>query len=363
MKIAIVKQGGLCAGGIEKYLQQIAVELRKENCVVDYYYTESVPCSPDGTMHPGTDVGRKAFMESNDINLFEISCSHIDPLESGGMWHNSNFFEVFESNVYDAVVGGHKGEPCWPFSVIKGPRIIETVHGTDFTSGASTYSHKYVLISEYQTERWKRAGGDMLRTQVIAPMVAVDMSQAKNDRKKWGIPDNAFVFGLHQSSRQGLFSPVPLDAYAAVQGENNFFVILGGTAEYEQHAARLGLRNFLRIPPLSNSESINSVLSCFNVYSHGRSDGEVCSSAIIEAMAHDLPVITHPSSFNNGHLHQIDGCGFLAHSIQEYASFMKALEIDANLRKKIAEATSDKYNSHFSFERCRDKILKTVMLT
>jgi hypothetical protein len=31
MKIAIVKQGGLCAGGIEKYLQQIAVELRKEN--------------------------------------------------------------------------------------------------------------------------------------------------------------------------------------------------------------------------------------------------------------------------------------------------------------------------------------------
>ena len=361
MRVAIIKQGGLCAGGIEKYLQQIAVELRKENCIVDYYFTDSVPCGPSGWIQPGTVSGRKKFMEKNDINLFEVTCSFIDALETGGKWHNSNFFEIFDAKDYDVVIGGHKGEPCWPFSEIKGPRIIETVHGTDFTSGASSYSHKYVLISEYQVERWKRAGGDMSRTQVIAPMVAVDMTQSKNDRNQWNIPENSFVFGLHQSSRSGLFSPVPLDAYAAVQGENNFFVILGGTEEHEQYATRIGLRNFLRIPAVSSSAMINSFLSCLDVYTHGRLDGEVCSSAIIEAMAHSLPVVTHLSSFNNGHLSQIDGCGFLGRSVQEYAEIMKALEFDANIRKKSAEETKIRYDRFFSFEKCREQILKVTM--
>jgi hypothetical protein len=70
MKIAIIKQGGLCAGGIEKYLQQIALELKESGCQVDYFYTDAVPCGPQRWMHPGTDATRKDLLETNNIGLF-----------------------------------------------------------------------------------------------------------------------------------------------------------------------------------------------------------------------------------------------------------------------------------------------------
>lgn len=361
MKIAIIKQGGLCAGGIEKYLQQIAIELKGAGCDVDYFYTDTVPCGPSGWIQPGTDSARKELLQSHDIGLFEVFCSDIDALESGGKWNNSNLFELFNPNSYNAIIGGHKGEPCWPFSEIKGPKIIETVHGTDFTSGASQYADAYVLISECQVDKWISSGGDHKRTHVIAPIVSVDMSDANSNRSKWNIPENKIVFGMHQSARSGLFSRIPLDAYKCIQNDNNFFVILGGTEEYDNYASAIGLKNFMRIQPVSSSKEINSFLSCLDVYSHGRLDGEVCSSAIIEAMAHGLPVVSHPSSFNNGHAFQIDGCGFMANSTHDYSNFMKILVSDQLLREKSSKLTKEKYRSKFDFHKCKEEILNVIM--
>lgn len=361
MRIAIIKQGGLCAGGIEKYLQQIAIELVDAGCKVDYFYTDSVPCGPSGWIQPGTDPAREALLKSKGINLFEVNCSSIDALESGGRWNNTNFYSLFDSSRYDVVIGGHKGEPCWPFSEIKGPRIVETVHGTEFTSGASNYANSYVLINDLQKERWYASGGDPTRTRVIFPMVSVDKTRSTGNRSEWNIPNQKFVFGMHQSARSGLFSSVPLDAYAAIQDDSNFFVILGGTEEYDNHARRIGLTNFLRIPAVSDSASINSFLSCLDVYSHGRLDGEVCSSAIIEAMSHGLPIVTHPSSFNNGHIFQIDGCGFLARSAKEYADIMRALQNDVKLRNLSSEKTKEKYEEKFSFSKCRQDLMSVIL--
>ena len=356
MKIAFIKQGGLCAGGIEKYLQQIAIELVKCGNIVDYFYTDEVPYVPTG-FQPGTDPEREKFLKQNGVNLFEVKCTSINALEAGGKWNNSNLFELFDQNLYDLVIGGHKGEPCWPFSEINGPKIIETVHGTDFTSGASTYADAYVLISEYQKERWIRAGGNLQKTRIIYPMVKIEKPLITKDRPAWNIPTDKFVFGFHQAARSGLFSSIPLDAYAKIQNDNNFFVLLGGTEEYSEYARSRGITNFMRIPPASSAESVNSFLSCLDVYAHGRMDGEVCSSAIIEAMAHGLPIVTHPSSFNNGHLTQIEGCGFAASSSHEYANLMMQLQNNQNLYELSSKMTLQKYESLYSFEHCKKSLL------
>lgn len=357
MKIAIIKPGGLCAGGIEKYLQQIAVEFRKKDCHVDYFYTESVPCGSSGWIHPGTDPDRKTFMESNDIKLHQVSCTHIDDLESGGKWHNTNFFEVFDSSKYDVVIGATKGDPCWPFSAIKGPKIIETVHGTAFSSKASDYADAYILISDYQKEGWLRSGGDIRRTHVIYPMVKIDKTKSNRDRSFWGLPTNRFIYGMHQSARSGLFSSVPLDAYFSIQSDENFFVLLGGTDEYDNYAKFRGISNFMRIPAISDSSEINSFLSCLDVYAHGRMDGEVCSSAIIEAMSNGLPIITHPSTVNNGHLIQVDDCGFVASSTSDYAYLMTRLQCNQDIYKESAMKTIQKYESLFDFETCKNSLM------
>jgi len=363
MKIAIIKQGGLCAGGIEKYLQQIAAELVKVGDEVEYFFTDSVPCGNSGWIHPGTDLQRMQFMLDSGVRLTEVKCSRIDEIEMGGKWNDSDLFQLFDPKNFDVVIGGHKGEPNWPFSVIEGPRIVETVHGTDFTSGASNYANAYVLISEYQRQRWYNAGGDPNRTHVIAPMVAVDMSKNDLGRNVWNIPNGKFVFGMHQSARHGLFSSVPLDAYSLIQDDSNFFVLLGGTEEYDRHAHNIGLKNFMRLPVCSNSADINSVLSCFDVYAHGRFDGEVCSSAIIEAMANNLPIVTHPSSCNNGHLNQVEGCGFVAQSVSEYAAYLKVLQENSDLHKLASKKTQEKYETSFKFETCLESLLKTIRFT
>ena len=360
MRVAFIKNSGLCAGGIEKYLQQIAVELVKTGVTVDFFYTDAVPCGSNRIMQPGTDPGRRSFMEAAGVNLVETSCSYFDTLETGGKWYDTDLFDVFDPQKYQVVIGGHKGEPNWPFSEIKGPKILETVHGTDFTSGASQYSDAYVLISEYQKDRWLKAGGDIKKTHVIAPMVMIKRSPEKCERSKWDIPRDKFIFGMHQAPRRGLFSSVPLDAYLSIQSENNFFAMLGGTEEHSNYAKQIGVKNFLRIPAVSSSGEVNSFLSCLDVYSHGRSDGEVCSSAIIEAMANSLPIITHPSNINNGHITQIEGCGFIAKSPKEYTQYMATLESIKEVRNLSSIATKAKYEERFEFVQCRAMLLKLI---
>jgi glycosyltransferase involved in cell wall biosynthesis len=363
MKIAFVVPSGLWIGGVEKYTQQIAIELAKDGHDVDYFYTESMLYVPANVVHPGLDLSRKELIESYGVKTIQVTCETAESSEVGGTWNNTNLFSVFSHLNYDVVIGSHKGESTWPFSKIagQGVKIIETVHGTEFTSGASKYADAYILINEFQRERWYMSGGIPSKTHVIFPMVSVDKSKSNNVRREWNIPDNKFVFGMHQAARKGLFSNIPLDAYREVQDDSNFFVILGGTEEYDNHARRIGLTNFLRIPAVSDSASINSFLSCLDVYSHGRLDGEVCSSAIIEAMSHGLPIVTHPSNFNNGHIFQIDGCGFLARTSREYADVMKSLQNDAALRNLSSEKTREKYEEKFSFSKCRQDLLDVIL--
>jgi hypothetical protein len=360
MKFAIIIPMGLWVGGVEKFTQQIAVELALEGHCVDYFFTEYVQYVSSSEKLPGLDMIRKNFVEAAGVKTIKVECESFDACENGGMWNGTNLFDVFDPSKYDVVIGSHKGEPMWPFSKISGTKIVEFVHGTDFTSGASTYANAYILINEYQLQKWLQRGGIQEKTHIIAPMVKIDCPPTRNDRAKWGIPHDSFVYGLHQASRQGIFSPVQLDAYSKIQHNKNFFVVLGGGTEYQQQAHDLGLINFLQIPSVSSSQEINSFLSCLNVYAHGRFDGEVCSSAIIEAMANNLPIVSHHSNFNNGHINQLKNCGLVATSVIQYAQYMLTYENDKNIRDAAIIATRQKYENEYKFQICQRKLLKLL---
>jgi len=359
MRYAIIKQGGLCAGGIEKYLQQISKMLIEAGHTVTYYYTDAVTCGPSNWMHPGTDIIRKQYMESIGAKLVEVSCSHIESLERGGKWLDTDFWELFQEDDFDVVIGGHKGEPCWPFSEMKNVGIVETVHGTDFTSGASKYADAYILISEIQNAKWFKSGGVPEKTYNIYPTISMPNFTA-DQKSKYDIPENKFVFGMHQSNRTGLWSGMPLAAYKLIESDKTCFVMLGGEAAYEKQAEDIGVNNFIRVPFVSTSEEVHEVISCFDVYAHGRSDGEVCSSAIIEAMYHGLPIVTHASSANNGHLFQINGCGFLANNIEQYAKILYDLIWDKSLYEESSSKTKQAYLQKFEFSKTKKQTLKIL---
>jgi len=357
MKFAFIIPMGLWIGGVEKYTQQVAVELAREGHLVDYYFTENMRYLPSTNILPGLHPERQKFVEDAGVRTIKVKCESSDAGEIGGTWHNTDLFEHFRPSDYDVVVGSHKGEPMWPFSTLSGVKIAEIVHGTDFTSGASTYANANILISEYQLPKWIQKGGNLKKTHIVTPMVQVDMSLLKNDRKRWGLPEDKFIFGLHQSSRPGIFSHVQLDAYSLIQSDENFFAILGGGTEYKEQAERLGLKNFIQIPAVSTSREINSFLSCLNVYAHGRLDGEVCSSAITEAMANHLPIVSHPSIYNNGHITQLNNCGIIADSIEMYAVALSTYEKNQEFRHAVINVTREKYEKHYTFEDCRKNLL------
>jgi hypothetical protein len=97
------------------------------------------------------------------------------------------------------------------------------------------------------------------------------------------------------------------------------------------------------------------------VYAHGRFDGEVCSSALIEAMANSLPIVTHPSAYNNGHLSQIENCGFVASSVKEYAMFLYKLQNNSETLLNSKRLTKERYDTKYAFEVCRASLLNLIL--
>ena len=65
IRIAFIKFGGLAAGGTERVLQTIALNLPKEKYQVTYFYTDSAPYVGSDFKHMGTDPEVKNLLEKN----------------------------------------------------------------------------------------------------------------------------------------------------------------------------------------------------------------------------------------------------------------------------------------------------------
>ena len=357
--IAFIGVSFLGVGGVEKTVQQIAIELAREGHNIDFFYTRSTYYPRNGRNYPGEDKVRKKLVEDAGIRTVPVECGWVSGERDD--WYNTNLFDLFKPENYDLVVGSHKGEAQWPFYKIEGTKIIEISHGTAYDTGASSYADGYALITKYQIPLWENAGGDMSKTRVIPHLMIIDPPNKKNDRKRWGLPEDKFVFGFHQAARKGLHSPIPLAAYSKIESDENYFVLLGGGEEWQAQAEELGIKNFLQLPLVSSSEEINSLLSCLDVYTHGRMDGEVSSTAILEAMANGLPVVTHRSIYNNGHLVQLDGCKcVVGDDPEQYAAGMKHFEKNKAEREESGKLTREKYENEFSYEVCRGLLIDFV---
>jgi glycosyltransferase involved in cell wall biosynthesis len=121
--------------------------------------------------------------------------------------------------------------------------------------------------------------------------------------------------------------------------------MLGGSKLYQKQAAELGIKNITFLPETGDSEIIFKFLSTLNVYAHGRKDGEVNSQAMAEGMYFGLPIVSHVSEVNNGHIECIGDGGKVLATVNEYAAELSKLQSDeayykiksANARRRFAE--------------------------
>ena len=347
IKVAFIKFGGMANGGTEKVLQTIASELPKDQFIVDYFYCDSAPYIGSDFVHPDTDPSRVQYVKDNGVNVIKFNVEFKDLTTGTHDWVNTNFWELFDEEKYDVIQTGRSGHPEYPFTLINKTPIVDSIH----LSGMAENKHntvKTVLISKEQKERWIMSGGPADKAEIIPNPLRIPDVGDINYREEFGWQDK-FVFGLHQRRDNHIFSPIPLEAYDEIEDDNTAFLLLGGSENYQKQARDLGLKNFKHLPPVGELEPIHKFLNTLDVYAHGRSDGEQCSCAIIEAMSHGLPVISHTAP-SMGQLEQIGDAGKVTNDYQEYSEVMVDMIDDKNYYNECAQNSKNRYNEIYKLE-------------
>ena len=111
----------------------------------------------------------------------------------------------------------------------------------------------------------------------------------------------------------------------------------------------MGFRKSSFYDPSSDLHVIHSFLNTLDVYAHGRSDGEQCSSAIIEGLSHSLPVISHTAP-SLGQVEQIGDAGAVEKDAIEYSKVMKRLMTDTKYYDECSKNAEKRYKTIYNMD-------------
>ena len=347
IKVAFIKFGGMAIGGTEKVSQTVAAELPKDEFEVDYFYCDAAPYIGSDFKHIDTDPSRVEYVREHGVNVIKFNVEFKDLRTPTHDWINTNFWELFNEDNYDIIQTGRSGHSEYPFHMINKTSIVDSIH----LSGMAENKHnsvKTILISKEQRQRWIASGGAPDRAVIIPNPLKIPDVGNDNYREEFGW-ENKFIFGLHQRRDNHIFSPIPLEAYEEIENDDTAFLLLGGSENYQKQAKDLGLKNFKHLPTTGELEPIHKFLNTLNVYAHGRSDGEQCSCAIIEAMSHGLPVISHTAP-SMGQLEQIDNAGKVVENYEQYSNVMIDMLYDKKYYRECASNSKKRYEDVYKLE-------------
>lgn len=342
IKVAFVKFGGMSIGGTEKVLQTIASALPKDRFQVDYFYTNGAPYIGSNHRHLDTEPSRVEFCKNHGVNCIPVKVGFKNVTVGTHDWVDTDFWSLFDEDNYNLVVSGRSGHPEYPFHLINKIPIIDTIHLAGMAENKHN-TYRTVLISKEQKQRWISAGGPQEKAVIIPNPVYIPKTWEKHSY------DQKHIFGLHQRANDNIFSPIPLEAYSKIENEDTMFLMLGGSERYREQAQTLGIKNVEFFPSTSDVDAIHKFLGTLTVYAHGRSDGEQCSTAIIEAMAHGLPIISHVAP-SMGHAEQIGNAGAVVNDVNAYADMLNRLMNDDEFSANCARISLERYQSEYSIK-------------
>lgn len=358
MKIAFCKYGGLATGGTEKYLQSLALLYNEAGHQIDYYYTDATPIEGTDWKHPDTCPERRKLLKSAGINTRFVQVQRRGHAAGGSEWIGTNFFDLFNEEDYDFLVTAGDGRAEFPYTHLKQIPIIHTIHGWHAYNAPNI--HKSVLLCKWQADRWLASGGDTTKLQIIPPLIPIPtFTSIRQFRRTHNIPSSAVVLGLHQAPGEapGVASLVSLEAFASIESDDLYYVILGGDEQHRSFCQSRNIQNVIFIPLEPDTQKVHSFLSEIDIYAHCRHDGEVCSASLIEAMAHGKPIISHVGNGTNlGHLEQIEGIGKVTNNPKEYADEIRLL-LDSGYRAEVSKRSKQKYLSKYATDVVENQIL------
>jgi len=341
IRIAFVKFSGMAAGGSEKFIQVIAANLPKDRFAVDFFYCDAAPYIGEAYKVMDTDPARIKYMQEHGVRLIKFRVKAKDITTPFHTWVGTDFWQHFKEENYDIIQTARSGHKEYPFTKIKRTPIVDSLHlsaGVDNKYNISRVMH----LCQWSADQWVAKGGDKSRVVIVSHPISIANKAYNNLRQQLGL-QNKFVFGFHQRPHDSIFSPLPLAAYKKIETEQTAFVLLGGGESYKQQAKDLGLSNIHFLPPSGELEKVCEFLATLNVYAHGRRDGEVNSQSMAEAMFFGLPIVSHYSAINNGHVECIGQAGLVVENVEQYADELKKLQADKNYYNYRSEQAKKRF--------------------
>ena len=198
---------------------------------------------------------------------------------------------------------------------------------------------------------------DRAKSVVIPPPVEIPNIDRKNNSFSQYIDQNIFNFGMHQRADDGIFSPILLESYSDIEDDNTMMYILGGGDNYRKQSDQLGIKNIKFFDPTGDIGVIHEFLSCLDLYTHARRDGEQCSSSIIEAMSHGLPFVSHAAP-SMGHVDQIRNAGTVVDTADEYSKVMKRMMDDREYYNRCRSFSRKQYIEEYSVDSIISKYVE-----
>ena len=146
----------------------------------------------------------------------------------------------------------------------------------------------------------------------------------ENLREEFNIPEDAFVFGRIGRDDENIYDPINIQAYAQVEDEHIFFVLVNPSSRCRADLRDLNIKNVRFMERTTSEVRLSKFYNTIDVLAHSRKDGEINPANVWEAFAHGKPVVSHYAHPFNGHIEVIRDCGFvvLKDDVNEYARIM-----------------------------------------
>ena len=355
IKIAFIKYGGCSLGGTETFLRTIANNIDKKIFEVHYFYCDATPYIGSDYKHMDTHPSAEESLKKNGVKLHKFNVKYKNVEVPTHDWVETNFWDIFNETDFDLIQTARAGHPEYPFYLIKNTPIIDSIHldaGIDNQKNISRVLH----LANINIKNWVKNGGDKKRARLISLPIMQKTDRVTNLINKLGIKSKNNILGLHQRKDDNIYSEIPLNAYSKIEDEDTAFILLGGSAKYIEQASALKLNSFfhLEFDTIDNLEEI--FLNTLTIYTHGRKDGEINSTAIANAMRNGLPIVSHFSEYNNGHIEQIGEAGKVCKRTEEYTEEIKKLIQNKEYYQYRSKSSFNNFNKNYEISNQINKI-------
>ena len=270
----------------------------------------------------------KSVMDKDKLIGFSASKTKSGP-ENGYSYLESNFSDVIRSINPDIIHFARSGYYEWPFVERLCPIQIET----NIFAGKDNSPFLDFSITICNTINNYRGGSDC----VIYNPIPESLKTKKNLRSTLGIDEETFVLG--RIGRADNFASISLEACKILKKNNIKFkyIIISPCQLVKSFVENNDLSDeVIFIEPTNDDEFIHEFYNTLNVFAHYRSDGECHSTAIAQAMAYGLPVVSHYAGWN-GQVETIGNGGFVCETPHTYAEKIIQLMSNQELYQTISK--------------------------